>query len=53
MTPGPSKIAMPDVLHGTDATTITDVESPAFQPAQRSREMLHQRLHFVHFRRSV
>ncbi|MDD1452806.1 hypothetical protein NHF48_020750 [Sphingomonas sp. H160509] len=42
-----------DVLHGTDATTITDVESPAFQPAQRSREMLHQRLHFVLFRHSA
>ena len=41
MTPAPSKMAMPDVLHGTDATTITDVESTAFQPAQRPREMLH------------
>ena len=53
MTPAPSKMATLDVLHGAEATTITDVESPAFQPAQRSREMLHQRLHFVHFQRSA
>jgi hypothetical protein len=44
---------IPDVLDGTDATTITDVENPVFQSAQRSREMLRQRLHFVHFRRSA
>ncbi len=53
MTPAPSKMATPDAIPGTDATTITDVESPAFQLAQRSREMLHQRLHVVHFRRSA
>ena len=53
MTPGPSKMATPDVLLEADATTITDVESPAVQPAQRTRGMLHQRLHFVHFRRSA
>jgi len=46
-------MATPDVLHGVDATTIADVESPAFQLAQRSRKMLRQRLHFVHFRRSA
>ena len=51
MTPIPSEMATPDVLHGADATTFTDLESPAFQPAQRSRKLLHQRLHFVHFRR--
>ncbi|MDD1452807.1 hypothetical protein NHF48_020755 [Sphingomonas sp. H160509] len=39
-----------DVLHSAEATTIADVESPAFQPAQRSGEMLRQLLHFVHFR---
>jgi hypothetical protein len=44
---------IPDVLDGTDATTIADVESTAFQPAQRSRKILRQRLHFVHFRRSA
>ncbi|PTW49465.1 hypothetical protein C8J25_101975 [Sphingomonas faeni] len=53
MTPAFSKMAMPDVLHGADATTIADVESPAFPPAQRSREMLRQRLHFVNFGRSA
>ena len=53
MTPAPSKMATLDVLHGAHTTTITDVESSAFQPAQRSRAMLHQRLHFVHFRRSA
>jgi hypothetical protein len=53
MTPAPTKMATPDVLPCAGATTITDVESPAFQPAQRSREMLHQRLHFVHFQRSA
>ncbi|WP_165895104.1 hypothetical protein [Sphingomonas sp. PP-CC-3G-468] len=46
-------MATPDVLHGVDATTIAGIKSPAFQPAQRSREMLHQRLHFVHFRHSA
>ncbi|WP_165895415.1 hypothetical protein [Sphingomonas sp. PP-CE-1A-559] len=50
MTRVPSEMATLDVLHHADATTITGVESPAFQPAQRSREMLRQRLHFVHFR---
>jgi len=50
MTPAPSEMATLDVLHGAKATTITDVESPAFQPAQRSREIPRQRLHFVHFR---
>jgi len=44
---------IPDVLDGTDATTITGIKSPTFQPAQRSREMLRQRLHFVNFRRSA
>ena len=53
MTPAPTKMATPDVLHGVDATTIADVERPTFQPAQRPREMLHQRLHFVNFRRSA
>ena len=53
MTPAPSKMATLDVLHGAEATTITDVESPAFPPAQRSGEMLRQRLHFVHFRHSA
>ena len=53
MTPAPSKMATPDVLHGAHATTITDVESPTLHPAQRSREILRQRLHFVHFRRSA
>ena len=53
MTSATSKTATLDVLQDADATTITDVESPAAQPAQRSREMLHQRLHFVHFRRSA
>ena len=53
MTSATSKTATLAVLQGVDATTIADVESPAFQPAQRSRAMLHQRLHFVHFRRSA
>jgi len=53
MTPAPSKTAELDVLPCADATTITGVESPAFQPAQRPHEMLRQRLHFVHFRRSA
>ncbi|MES3085004.1 hypothetical protein O6X71_19660 [Sphingomonas faeni] len=53
MTPTPSKMATLNVLHGADAMTTAGIKSPAFQPAQRSREMLHQRLHFVHFRRSA
>ena len=53
MTPAPSKMATLDVLHGAEATAITDVESPTFRPAQRSLEMLRQRLHFVNFRRSA
>ncbi|TCP94355.1 hypothetical protein C8J42_101816 [Sphingomonas sp. PP-CE-1A-559] len=53
MTPAPSEMATIDVLNGADATTITGIKSPAVQPAQRSRGILHQRLHFVHFRRSA
>jgi hypothetical protein len=49
----PSKTTTLDVLQGAHATTIIDVESPTFQPAQRSPEILRQRLHFVHFRRSA
>ena len=53
MTPALSEMATFDILRGAHATTITDAESPAFQPARRSRAMLRQRLHFVHFRRSA
>ena len=41
MTPAPSKLGTLDVLRRADVTTIT------------GGEMLHQRLHFVHFRRSA